>query len=923
MRNFFKRYLLLALAAGFAVVMTQSIFTTASAISAAGPHVQEMRGSYYGFIQEGDNPVEFVRTDIIEQENRRFSGIVDSGGPHVIDGTVSASGNVNYLSGDGSVRGRAELHEYEGGAAILNGTHTTRRPDGSTIIPCVLQLRSFAGDGSVVPNPAGSYRGTISGGGEFNIVLFDPLAPIRSTSFRGTMEITLDGETHTFQLLGTIRSDGFVVIIGHLPTAGHLIMEATVDPANSAIFGNLRLELGNGSILDLDLTPIRVPTPTPTPTPMPTLSPTPTPTPPGTPTPSPTPTPAGTPTPTPTPTRTPTPTPTPTTPTPTPTRTPTPSPTPTPMPTPTPTGTPTPTPTPTPMPTPVVTIMPQPTPSAATEDQTSAMVFVFTRTITAGTLTVNYSVSGTATPGADFTGASSGTVTFAAGSSTAGVTIDPTTDALVEPNETVIITVSPGAGYSVGAANTSTGTILDDDPNPVVTISANVTSLPEDGPANFTVTATRSSAAAPLQVAWTISGTATVGVDFAAPGGSSGLLTFPAGVLSASFVINPTADTVIEPNETVVVTLSNSSGFTVGSPGSVTLTITDDDTPPLQCLPELLYYKFDGSGTSIPNLASSPPAGTATATINGGQTQGGTAQFGGGLNGSGGSSSTDFVSTGYRMNLTNSNWTISFYIENTGTPTGARYLFGDASASSFRAFYGGAAGANNILLRGGFNDVSAPGAVGTTTSSVVHFVYSTATDDIRAYVNGVLVNTVPQTTVNIMGTGFLKVGGYSTLTGLSSGAAMDEFRLYDRALSAAEVASTYNQQLDSCSTPSVSVTVAPSIVGENGSATLNYTFSRSVVTSQPLTVNFGVGGTAVFSGGIDYTVSGAASFSNTAGTVTFAPGASTAVVVVNPLSDAVAEGNETVILTVVAGGGYNSGSPASATGTIINGDAPS
>lgn len=115
------------------------------------------------------------------------------------------------------------------------------------------------------------------------------------------------------------------------------------------------------------------------------------------------------------------------------------------------------------------------------------------------------------------------------------------------------------------------------------------------------------------------------------------------------------------------------------------------------------------------------------------------------------------------------------------------------------AFYGGAAGANNIILRGGFNDVVATGAVGTTTSSVVHFVYDGATDDIRAYVNGVLVNTVPQTTVNIMGTGFLKVGGYSTLNGLSSGAAMDEFRVYPRALTASEINRTYNRsQLVSC-----------------------------------------------------------------------------------------------------------------------------
>jgi hypothetical protein len=41
-----------------------------------------------------------------------------------------------------------------------------------------------------------------------------------------------------------------------------------------------------------------------------------------------------------------------------------------------------------------------------------------------------------------------------------------------------------------------------------------------------------------------------------------------------------------------------------------------------QLIPELLYYKFDGSGTTVPNMSSAPPAGTATATILGGLTQG-------------------------------------------------------------------------------------------------------------------------------------------------------------------------------------------------------------------------------------------------------------------------------------------------------------
>ncbi|MBC7864995.1 MAG: hypothetical protein IAF38_18620, partial [Bacteroidia bacterium] len=84
-----------------------------------------------------------------------------------------------------------------------------------------------------------------------------------------------------------------------------------------------------------------------------------------------------------------------------------------------------------------------------------------------------------------------------------------------------------------------------------------------------------------------------------------------------------------------------------------------------QAVPEILYYKFDGSGTSVPNLASAPPSGTANATIMGGITQGGTSgQCKGALIGSGITSTTDYLNTGYAPNLTGTSWTISMWTSN-------------------------------------------------------------------------------------------------------------------------------------------------------------------------------------------------------------------------------------------------------------------
>src|SRR4030088_2411967 len=100
-------------------------------------------------------------------------------------------------------------------------------------------------------------------------------------------------------------------------------------------------------------------------------------------------------------------------------------------------------------------------PSLVAENSGTDLVYTFTRNgVTSGALTANFTVGGTADSSSDYTqaGASSfappnGTVTFAAGSSTATVTIHPTADSTVEPDETVIFTVTSGTGYNV--ANTS------------------------------------------------------------------------------------------------------------------------------------------------------------------------------------------------------------------------------------------------------------------------------------------------------------------------------------------------------------------------------------------------------------------------------------------------------------------------------------
>ncbi len=118
----------------------------------------------------------------------------------------------------------------------------------------------------------------------------------------------------------------------------------------------------------------------------------------------------------------------------------------------------------------------------------------------------------------------------------------------------------------------------------------------------------------------------------------------------------------------------------------------------------------------------------------------------------------------------------------------------------------------------------------------------------------------------------------------------------------------------------VSVSGAPGSVAEDSGTGLVYTFKRIGVLTNSLAVNFSVAGTATFTS--DYSQGGATSFTATDGVVTFAPGQDTATVTLTPVADNTVEADETAVLTVASGAGYNVDSQFNnLTGTITNDDA--
>ena len=206
--------------------------------------------------------------------------------------------------------------------------------------------------------------------------------------------------------------------------------------------------------------------------------------------------------------------------------------------------------------------------------------------------------------------------------------------------------------------------------------------------------------------------------------------------------------------------------------------------------PGVLYYTFDETERDSTKNYAVPGSGAPWAKLVGtNQTIAGVGQWGNALNGTGTSSSTDYVNTGWTTDIGTSSWTISLWLKNMTTTFG--YLFGDNTANSWRCFLNGSAGTNNIMLRGGgMKNLVVKGVV--PGPSVVTFVYDSAAAQIRGYLNGVRDTVLSQTALDINGTSPFKVGGYSSSSGLKG--MLDEFRLYNKALTDAEVAAAWNHR---------------------------------------------------------------------------------------------------------------------------------
>lgn len=196
-----------------------------------------------------------------------------------------------------------------------------------------------------------------------------------------------------------------------------------------------------------------------------------------------------------------------------------------------------------------------------------------------GNITVNYTLSGTATAGSDYT-APSGSVTLSAnGSVETTVTIPILNDALSEPTETIVLNITPGAAYNVLNDGSATLRLKDDDSGDRVMVStwndgmAEATT-PDTGKFYFS----RGGTTGDLVVSYVVSGTAINGTDYDL---LSGTITIPDTASGADLTVSPINDTLIEGTETVTVTVVAGPGYDADIPASATLYLADNETPPV------------------------------------------------------------------------------------------------------------------------------------------------------------------------------------------------------------------------------------------------------------------------------------------------------------------------------------------------------
>ena len=211
-----------------------------------------------------------------------------------------------------------------------------------------------------------------------------------------------------------------------------------------------------------------------------------------------------------------------------------------------------------------------------------------------------------------------GSATVTVSGATATYTITTSDDSVDEADGSVTATVQTGSGYTIGTPASASVPVSDDDnpppATPEITISGG-SGITEGGTATFTITADPAPAS-PITV--------NVGVTQDGSWDATGSATVTVSGATATYTITTSDDSVDEADGSVTATVQTGSGYTIGTPASASVPVSDDDNPP-PATPEITISGGSGitEGGTATFTITADPAPASPITVNVGVTQDG------------------------------------------------------------------------------------------------------------------------------------------------------------------------------------------------------------------------------------------------------------------------------------------------------------
>ena len=560
------------------------------------------------------------------------------------------------------------------------------------------------------------------------------------------------------------------------------------------------------------------------------------------------------------------------------------------------------------------------TTSSGLESVSTKAITVDLSSVSAQNVTVNYAVTGTATgSGTDYTLAN-GTLTINAGSTTGTITVAGiVNDGADEGNETVVLTLSSPSNATLGSDDVHTFTILDPLVAPDIEFADASSSGSESASSKDLTIQLDASSGSNVTVDYAITGTATgSGTDFTLDNGTA---TITAGSTSTTITIAGIVDDSLdEPNETIIITLSNPTNANPGSTLVHTYTITDNDSAPV----------VDFNTTSS-NGAESVSSKAITVDLSAASGQNVTVDYA--VTGTATGSGTDYTlangtltinagSTSGTINISSiiddsideSNETVIVTLSNPsnatlGSDDAHTYTITDNDSAPVVDFNAtSSSGAESVSSAGLTVDLSAASGQNVT---VDYAVTGTATGSGTDYTlaNGTLTINAGETsgtiTIASIVNDSLDEANETVIVTLSNPS---------NATLGSDDAHTYTIT-DNESAPVLYFDAPQSTNGAESISSKAITVTQTAASGQNVTVDYAVTGTATGSG-TDYTLAN--------GTLTINAGSTTGTITIaSIIDDAADEANETVIVTLSNPINATLGSESVYTYTITdNDDAP-